>query len=233
MTKCPEIVWLVWLGNDEMSPARKLCFEQIKNYCPFKINFINNNNINEYILKDYPLHKSFEYLSGIHKFDYFVNYISHYYGGIIIAIKNTFNWTIWKKYIDKLNSDNNLFVCSSHGNGPHGITDTVSSGDINYYKKNWKLMYGHIGWIIKPYTLVSECILNENILVLDKYYNQLKNNPASKGRQSSNNSIVENSNYPLPWAILGGGSMYKSNILYKNYIDNSMPQNLVSLNNYN
>lgn len=230
--KAPEIVWLFWLGSDEMSPNRKMCFEQIKKNCPYKINFINNDNINEYIIKDYPLHKAFEFLSGIHKFDYLANYISHHYGGIIINIKNTFHWEIWKRYLDRLNSNNDLFVCSSHGNGPEGITDTVSSGDVNYYKKNWKVMYGHIGWIIKPYTLLTECILNENILVLNKYYNDLKKNPSVRGRQSSNNSIVKGSNYPLPWAILGGGSMYKGNILYKNHIDNSMPQNLVSLNNY-
>lgn len=222
-------VYLFWLGNVDMTSERKECYKHIIDNCPFIINEITDSNLNDYILKDFPLHEGYQYLSNVHKFDYIINYFSNYYGGIFIGIKKTYNWDIWKTYFDKLHNNNNLWICSSHGNGPSGITQHVSSGDFSIYKKNWQKVYGHIGWICKKNTLLTNDILNENHTVLNKYLLELKKYPAKYSRDSLQNS---KSNYKIPWAILGGGSMYHGILKYSDHIDNSMPQDLVDIDSH-
>ena len=72
-----------------MSDKRKKCLDSIKQNIGVKVILITPNNLDKYILKDYPLHKSYKYLSEVHKSDYLRTYFMHHYGGGYTDIKNT------------------------------------------------------------------------------------------------------------------------------------------------
>ena len=50
--------------------------------------FITEKNIDDYILKEYPLHPAFKYLTNIQKGDYMKAYMMNFYGGGYTDIKN-------------------------------------------------------------------------------------------------------------------------------------------------
>src|SRR5665648_275733 len=89
-------IFLLWLGDEPMSPYRQ---NACNNMTPYTI-LITKKNINNYILPDYPLHASYEYLSTIHKSDYLRCYMLYHYGGGYSDIKIIS--LMWDKAFDEL-----------------------------------------------------------------------------------------------------------------------------------
>tara|TARA_B100001063_G_C16751756_1_gene550675 strand:+ start:1295 stop:2215 length:921 start_codon:yes stop_codon:yes gene_type:complete len=232
--KAPETVWLIWVsydgkGSTKMTNNRKKCFEQIKKNCPFKINLVTDFNLQDFLIE--PLHPNYKYLSGIHKFDYLFNYFSNHYGGILIAIKETFRWDIWKKYLNKLNNNNNLWCCSSILDGKGEVPWTLSSGNPDFYKQNWnKWNYCQtIGWIVKPNTPLTKYVLEQNNIILDKFDEYLKKWPALRARTGFGCcSMPREKAYMIPWGLMNKGSTIEASYIYQKFIDNSMPLSLTN-----
>ena len=147
-------LYLIWLGDVEMTPKRKECHQHILDNCPFNIHRVTDENLCEYIQEGFPLHEAYKYLSIVHRFDYLCNYLAYHVGGIFIGIKKTYNWELWKEYYNKLHDENNdLWVCSSRGWGPWGLTAYCAySDEYPIYVENWEKIFGHIGWMCKKKT---------------------------------------------------------------------------------
>lgn len=82
-----EVVYCFWTGNNAMSEIRSNCFQTMLNTVGVPVKLITPQNLNEYILNDYPLHPAFENLSLVHKSDYLRCYFMHHYGGGYADIK--------------------------------------------------------------------------------------------------------------------------------------------------
>tara|TARA_Y100000310_G_scaffold45307_1_gene42237 strand:- start:234 stop:968 length:735 start_codon:yes stop_codon:yes gene_type:complete len=222
-------VYLMWLGDAEMTPERKECFDHINDNCPFKVHLITSENLSDYLAKDAPLHEGYKYLSATHKFDYLCNYVMCHLGGIVIGIKKTYQWDVWEEYFDKLCSDDNLWLCSARGIGPNGISPACSRGSYQEYRTNWKKIFGHIGWMTKKNTPIVKSFVTENHRVLDVLLPHLEKNPARWSRDSSEDPRTT---YKMPWSLLGDGSRYAGALEYNDHVDNSMPKELVDINSH-
>lgn len=70
-------IFVLWLGDEEMNANRKNSIQKL----PDGAVLITKNTINDYIVKDHPIHPAYEYLSTIHKSDYMRCYLMHHHGG--------------------------------------------------------------------------------------------------------------------------------------------------------
>ena len=106
-----KVVYVLWTGNNKMSEKRKKCYESIKKNIGVPVILITPKNLHKYILKDYPLHPAYEYLSLNHRSDYLRTYFMHVHGGGYTDIKQTN--VNWLPFFKKLESKNDKW-CSGY-----------------------------------------------------------------------------------------------------------------------
>jgi hypothetical protein len=75
----PELVWVFWFGSKPMSENRARAFNSMKELLEIPIIVITEENIAS--LLKWPVASGIEYLSGIHKCDYFRKNFMYHYGG--------------------------------------------------------------------------------------------------------------------------------------------------------
>ena len=94
----------MWLGDEEINEYRRKSIDNL----PKNIVLITKDNLNDYILPNYPLHPVYEYLSTIHKSDYLRCYLMYHYGGGYSDVK--FTNIDWEKAFDKMDQNENIWI---------------------------------------------------------------------------------------------------------------------------
>ena len=205
-----------------MSFNRKRCFDSMsKSEC--KITLITPNNIKDYIKKEYPLHKSYDYLSSTHKSDYLRCYFMHHYGGGYSDIKEITH--SWNNAFDELNNSSKWI------NGyPEISPNAVANVEPPLYfelQKNYKKLIGCCSFICKPYTNFTYDWIGAVNEKLDLYYELLKINPSIHPQEKPgmliNNQI---SKYPIQWTEILGNIFHPLCLKYSDYIMQSVPPSI-------
>lgn len=128
-TKVNKNIFCCWTGNNEMSANRKRGIKSMHEKCGVEITLVSPKNINDYILKEFPLHPAYEYLSLVHRSDYLRCYLMHHHGGGYSDVKPHFN--SWSKSFDLLNSDPTKIILGYHEISTNCATQLVDFGSIN------------------------------------------------------------------------------------------------------
>lgn len=222
-----NIIFTIWFGNSYTINRDNQHKSLIKNS---QCNIININENNIHLLK-YPIHKSFIYLSSIHKSDYLRCYLMYYYGGGYSDIKSTSN--SWIECFNDLKRDTNLYTI---GYKCDDLPNKYNSGEdypielYNNLKKNFNKLIG-VGFFIfkKDTKLVKEWFSQLNYK-LDLFYDELKNNPAKYDRESKSGSPIPlweggklKTNYPIYWCYILGHILYPIFLKYINHIKLGIP----------
>ena len=121
---------------------------------------MNENNI--HLLK-YPIHKSFMYLSSIHKSDYLRCYLMDYHGGEYSDIKATSN--SWIKCFEDLEIDDSLYAISYKCDGLPRKHTSGEDYDIELFhniQSNFNKLIVVGFFIFKNTSLIKEWILQVN-----------------------------------------------------------------------
>jgi len=178
-------------------------FQSILDNAKVKVCLITPENLDQYILKDYPLHEAYQYLSNVHKSDYLRCYFMYHYGGGYTDIK--FHNKSWKKAFKKLNSSKNSFALGVYeeSNSSENICyvdsffDRKDANDLNYNMKiHYLYLIGSCSYIFKANSSFAKDWINELNRRLDLLLNELKINPG--------NIMGDNEGYPIKWnSILG------------------------------
>jgi len=222
-----KVIFTIWFGNSFTANRDNQFKSLIKNS---KCNVININENNIHLLK-YHIHKSFIYLSAIHKSDYIRCYLMYHYGGGYSDIKSTSN--SWIKCFEDLERDANLYVIGYNCDGIPSKCDAGEDYDIellNNLRINIKKLIG-VGFFIfkKNTSLVMEWFLQVNDR-LDFFYNELKKNPAKYDRESKCGAPIPrweggklNTNYPIYWNYILGHILYPIYLKYINHIKLGIP----------
>lgn len=164
-----EVVYVFWTGHNKMTKPRKQCLKTLKKNIGVKVILVTPYNLKKFVVKGHPLHKSYPYLSLVHKADYLRTYFMHHHGGGYTDIK--FTDTNWKPFFKNLNNDENKWC-----NGYTEIAGGSSSGDQEVHK-NYKQYIGNGSYIFKPNTPITKKWLEEVNKKLDKAYPELKKHP--------------------------------------------------------
>jgi hypothetical protein len=209
-----NIIYTFWFG-DPMSDNRRKALQSIIDNSQCKVKLITENNINEYILPNEPLHPGFQYLSHVHKADYLRCYFMHFYGGGYNDIKQLN--TSWKYYFNKLNNDPNLWIIGYKEVGPGGAA--ILPGELGKkLKDNWQKLIGNGCYICKPNTPFTQKWYQILLKEMDNNLDKLKLSPASNPRDHSGMS-----NYPLKWTQILGDIFHPLCLEFSDNIDNSLP----------
>ncbi len=224
-------IYVLWLGDEKINAYRR----KSMNNLPKNSILITKKNLYNYILPNYPLHPSYEYLSTIHKSDYLRCYLMYHYGGGYSDVKVT---TIdWDYSFDKMEENKNIWMMGVKTTYPHTFSHTEE-----WDKKMKNSISMHIDklfcmgfFICRPKTPMVTEWYNEVNKRLDTYLPALIKNPAKYTRECFDKTymvafdkpIWENpnksikTNYPITWNILLAQILYPLEIKYIKHIDNT------------
>lgn len=203
-------IYCFWTGNNELTDNRKRCLQNLKNLSECNVIFIDNTNLNDYILKDNPLHPAYQYLSETHKADYLRTYFMHFYGGGYSDIKET--QCTWVNAFNDLQKDDNKWIC-----GYKEVEGGVAYGP---YSDKWEELIGNGCYICKPNTPLTNEWYNEMYSLLDTKLEKLKLYPAKFPRDCDDGS---GNCYPIGWNEMLGRIFHKVSYKYKEHILNTLP----------
>ncbi len=187
-----SVVYCFWTGDNKLSINRKNSLATMQKNIGVELILITQDNINEYILEDYPLHPSFNNLSFVHRSDYLRTYFMYHYGGGYMDIKSCN--TNWSNLFNELNSSD-CYALGYSEIGEHGVAqlDGVVGEDLRRY---WRYIIGNGAYIFRPHTPMAYEWYSELLKRMDSYSSLLAQHPG--------NAFGDNVGYPIPWTnILG------------------------------
>ena len=229
------VIWCYWSGK-AMSKNRQLSFNMLIKNIGVPVFLVTNENINQIEKSDFPFHKSFPYLSDVHKSDYIRMYLLHHYGGAWHDVKAT-EISFKDVWTDFNNSEIYMIGRPEREGGPA----TVFDKDKRWMPDYWRDLISVTSWVGRPNTELSEAMLNGIETLLDVHFETLKRYPAKHSREKKvvgktklanlfirlKNIITgRNNNYPLPWTVYGN-IFHPLNYEYKKHISLTLPQDKV------
>jgi hypothetical protein len=185
-------IYIFWTGTNEMSENRLIGIKTLEEKAEVEVKLITPSNLNEYILKDFPLHPGYKYLSLVHKSDYLRCYFMFHYGGAYSDIKPCL--MSWKKLFNELNASEDKWVLGPreiYSGGVPVIKGTIGA-DIKKYHNN---LISNGAFIYKPNSPIAYEWLQEIHKRLDFFLSELKK---CKVYEFGENG------YPIPWAFIAG-----------------------------
>lgn len=209
-------IYTFWTGDNEMSKQRKNCLKQLRKKSKCNVILITPKNLNNYILKNHPLHKSYQYLSQTHKADYLRTYFMRFYGGGYSDIKKTSG--SWTSSFEKLKNNKNIWIV-----GYKEVKDGVANSQL---VDKWEDLIGNCAYICKKDTPLVIEWYNQMIKLLENRYEELKNNPSTFPQDQKDSG----SGYPLGWNEMLGNIFHPIVYKYKDNVSNTLPISI--FNNY-
>ena len=207
-------IYLFWTGDNPMNEKRINCLNYSKETSKCNLTLITKDTLHEYILKDHPLHPSYQYLSETHKSDYLRCYFAHFYGGGYMDVKKTLG--SWINCFEEMRNSNYL-MCGY-------IDDHVCEP----YAPYWEELIASNAYICKPQSVITKEWYDEMILLMDNKLEQLQKNPA----KYTDDSTWRDSGYPMGWTEMLGDIFFKIIYKYKDKLLQTLPKVNLDLNDY-
>ena len=211
-------IYCFWTGDNPMNDKRKNCLQHSIETSKCNIVLVTKQNLDQYILKDHPLHPAYQYLSETHKSDYLRTYFANFHGGGYMDIKKTLG--SWVDCFDELRNSDDKWMCGYR----------MPGDDIAYIpnKPNWHDLVGVCGFICKPQTPLTKEWYQAMITVLDSRLEELQQKPS----RYTNDSTWTDSGYPLRWAEILGEVFHRVSYEYKDKMLYTLPNLNLDLNDY-
>lgn len=194
-----------------MSENRKKGLKVLRESNPdLDFNLVTEENLDDWIKAEFPLHPAFPYLSNVHQSDYIRTYLMHHYGGVYSDIKAIS--IRWNTLLETLNSDEELYAIGPSESTFENVAKAPGVGKLGadqeiYYRET---LYP-AAYVCKPYSPFTFSHYREIGRRLDYFEDLLKENPAEQ-------PWGDNDNYPVPWNALHGQIFSPLNLKYFNNI---------------
>jgi hypothetical protein len=203
-------IYTFWTGDNHMSKDRVFCLEKLKQITMCNVILVDKTNLHNFILKDHPLHESYQFLSETHRADYLRTYFMHFYGGGYCDIKvTTGSWI--ESFEELMNSDKWINGYRERDEGCIAYTPYCE-----YYRE----LIGNGAYICKPQTPLTQEWYSEMISLMDKKLEQLIEYPASFPQDCAE---VSNGRYPIEWNEMLGRIFHRVCYEYKDKLLNTLP----------
>ena len=191
-----KIIYIFWLGDNEITPNRQKGIDSLKNNSEVKVQLVTPNNLSDYIVEEDPLPEGFDCLSLNHKSDYLRAYFMHHYGGGYADIK-TYQHS-WSEAFKQLENSDAYGLGYNEvgwwGAATQTITDPYLKEDLTKY---WRILVGNGAFIFRKKTPFTEEWHEESKRRLIAASKDLKEHPAR-------DFFGSNSDYPLQWGEMQG-----------------------------
>lgn len=195
-------IFCLWTGQEIMSENRLKALWSIFKNTGRPIAFITQNNLNEWIHPEYPLHPAYHLLTSTHKSDYLRCYLMHHYGGGYTDIK--FTDKKWEQFFLLLeNSQDHMAL--GYKELENGMPQ-LNGETAEKIRAAHNEIIGLCAFIFKPHSKLTEIWYNQVHDVLDIKFELLKSHPGKFSLDQTGLKLPngEPSSYPLRWSeILG------------------------------
>ncbi len=216
-----KVLFILWTDKNKMSKNRKKAINLIINTSNCNVIIVTPQNLHLFIKKNYPLHKSYQFLSAVHRSDYLRCYLMHHYGGGYSDIKYVKG--DWSKNYSKLINNSDIWIIGTMRFGHLSLSDKYSI-ELKTNKNKSSISTGF--FICKPYTLFTKEWYNTIHKILDEKFDLLQKYPAKIPRENCNlfsKEILDNSTYPIKWFEILAEIFDPLQIKYKQYIKHGIP----------
>ena len=221
----PKVVFVCWFGGygiemPSMNVGRFNCFKDLILAIEIPVILITYKNYKFFIKDEYPLHKSFQYLTGVHKSDYFRCYLMHHYGGGYHDIKSrNLSWKgEWEK--DNWLYDSNIWMYGRMEKNENAIG---APPNMDHIKKEYKKMVTMCWIICKKNTKYTLNLLNRIVEILEQKYDTLIMFPGIQSSGYRNDDRDMTSSYPLRWLEILGEIYHPLMLKYNDHIKFGLP----------
>lgn len=186
-----KVIYCFWVGNHlSMTENRYNSLKSIEDNSNVEVKLITNDNLEQFILKEHPLHEGFEFLSEVHKSDYLRTYFMNFHGGGYSDIKPC-SWD-WNPYFDKLNNSDSYGIGAPEDEFELSVTPKVRP----WIGKYWQRLMTNDLYIFKPNTTFTNAWYNTLIHLMDIKLEGLKRSPATHPREAADTFVT---GYPIEW----------------------------------
>lgn len=210
LPEAPKQIFTIWFGG-VMSENRKRGLKKLQDSNPqLEFHVVTEQNLENWVVKDHPLHPAFPYLSDVHKSDYIRTYLMYHHGGVYSDVKAiTINW---KNLLEQLNNNHSLYAIGPSESTFENVSRAPGSGQlgkdqvVNYQSTLYPAAYA-----CKPLSPFAQEHLEEIERRLSYFENLLKHNPPEQ-------PWGYNPEYPIVWNTLHGQIFSPLNLKYHNHI---------------
>jgi hypothetical protein len=204
-----QVIYCFWTGKNIMSDTRKICLENLKAISECTVVLVDPENLDQYILKEHPLHPAYPYLSETHKADYLRTYFMNFHGGGYSDIKKTTG--SWKQSFQDL-SNSEYWMC--------GYKEIENGVAYVPNKDYWNELIGNGAYISKPRTPLTEEWYANMMTLLDTKLERLKQFPAKHPTDHCNGNGKA---YPIEWNEMLGRIFHNVSYKYKDKLLRTLP----------
>jgi hypothetical protein len=185
-----EVIYIFWTGHNDISENRLKGINSLRRLSGVEVVLITPENLDVYILDDYPLHPAYQYLSLIHKSDYLRCYFMLHHGGGYADIKPCLR--SWKSLFNILNNSDNKWCISERERFVGGVPDIKGQIGIDMKKYHNNLITNCV-FIYKPNSPILREWMEETHNRLDQLLLKLQENPGNQ---------YGSADYPVPWSFI-------------------------------
>ena len=201
-------IYILWTGDNELTQNRLNSIDQLKNVTECNVILITKDNLNEYILSEYPLHPAYNYLSPVHKSDYLRTYLMHFHGEGYSDIKKTKG--SWRKSFDSLYNSDKWIIGYPEIRGGNACTVPYNS---------YNELIGNGCYICKKNTPFTTEWYNNLINKLNNKLSELKIYPAKNLRDAN----TKDNKYPIKWTEILGDIYHPLILKYNDKVIRTLP----------
>lgn len=201
-------IYCFWTGHNEITPNRKTALESLKQNSGVEIVLVTPKNLSEYIVPGFPLHKTYDFLSLVHKSDYLRCYFMHHHGGGYMDVKHCRH--SWVEAFRVFNSSPLKSILGYREVGKRGVAQCQDAVIQSELDKFWHLLVGNSAYICRPYTAFTTDWFHELNQRLDVHFNELIKHPG--------NIYGDNEGYPVKWTEILGQIFHPLCLKYNNDI---------------
>lgn len=181
-------VFCFWTGDNEMSPNRVRNLQRLQESVGVPVHLITSQNLDEWMVGDWPFHPSYEYLSLVHRSDYLRAYFLHHHGGGYCDLKEP--TARWDRVLTEIEGDPTVwYVGAPHRSSGHvaKLPGTLGS-DLRLWHRS---IPGNLACLCRSHTPLTLEWLTEVERRLDYYLPQLREFPGGERGE-----VV---GYPISW----------------------------------
>ena len=223
-----NVIFSFWTGKNRMSDDRKSSLATIRKNSACDLRLVTPENIDEYIVDEYPFHPAYEFLSLTQKSDYLRCYFMHHLGGGYLDIKPINH--PWNTYFELLRNHPELFAVGY--TEPDASCVAPFADNTKEMMANYKKLIGNGAFIFRPNTEFTKLWYQAQYDLLDESYELLKKHPARFPTDCYEAPSpywllrrygLGRSKYPIRWTGLQGDLFHPLCYRFTDRIDKSLP----------
>lgn len=219
-----KITWCFWFGK-EFSKNRESCFRNLKE-TQSNVVLVTEDNLNQFVLDDYPIHSHFRFLSSTHKSDYLRSYFMNLYGGAYSDIKKQdANWDAVFESISKEGFIGAGYreICPSH------LAKSITKLE---QRIDYASFVGCGAFIYKSHSPFTEKWFKKTQDKMDSIANLLEISPGDYHPRATIRGALQSNEeprgYPLDWTCLMGDIYHPIVYEFRKKIKKDLPKPIMT-----